>query len=157
MVARIVFIASVLFFSNIAIAENTEDDEAAVWALEKSYWKYVGGNDIEAFEKLWDKRIIGWGSGNKDPFQGFPEGARVWIQSLHSDPTRVFKYEITPEYVRAFGDVVITQYRSREYFLTVDTNEVVDELSDKITHTWQRTGSTWQIIGGMSSHLSQNE
>ena len=154
---RIFVLISMLFFPYQVLAEEKNADEEAVWKMEEAYWAYVKNNDIEGFESLWDERIIGWGTGEKNPFQGFPEGARSWIQSIHSDPTRVFKYELTREFVQGFGDVVVTQYRAREYFVLADTAEIADDEFNKITHTWQRRGDTWRIIGGMSNFLPPDE
>ena len=138
-----------LFISLIAFAGPTED-EAAVWQLEKDYWKYVKEQDLDAYRALWDERFVGWPSFSPHPL-GKDEIAD-WIPPLHQDPTRVFDYELKREAVRSFGDVVVTHYLERSIYRNKKTGAMIEEASwIRLTHTWQRRGASWQIVTGMSA------
>jgi len=35
-------------------------DEAAVWALEEAYWRYLKAGDVTRYQRLWDEGFRGW-------------------------------------------------------------------------------------------------
>ena len=43
-----------------AFGQNSAKDEAQVWQLEKAYWEYVKGNDLEKYRALWQENFVGW-------------------------------------------------------------------------------------------------
>jgi len=43
-----------------AFGQNSAKDEAQVWQLEKAYWEYVKGNDLEKYRALWHENFVGW-------------------------------------------------------------------------------------------------
>jgi len=132
-----------------AFAGATED-EGAVWQLEENYWKYVKAQDLDAYLALWDERFVGWPS-----FSALPlgkEGITDWIPPLHQDPARVFDFELKREAVRSFGDIVVAHYLYKPIYRNAETGEVLEGSRwNRITHTWQRRGDSWQIVTGMSA------
>ena len=122
-------------------------DEEAVWSLEESYFVYVKNNDIEGYLTLWDERFVGWPCGSLKPKT--KENIADWIPTLHADPSKIYGYELKREAVRSFGSTVVTHYLARQWYRSADTGEVLEEDHVRLTHTWQRRGSTWQIVTGM--------
>jgi hypothetical protein len=146
---RTVLLFSLSLVPWVAFA-NPAEDEAAVWRLEEDYWKYVKAMDLDSYRTLWDERFVGWPS-----FSPLPLGKdRIgeWIPPLHQDPAKVFDYELKREAVRSFGDVVVAHYLYKSIHRDAKSGAVVDESKwNRITHTWQRRGSTFQIVTGMSA------
>jgi ketosteroid isomerase-like protein len=138
-----------LIICSIALAGPAED-EAAVWQLEEDYWKYVKEQDLDAYRSLWDERFIAWPSFSPQPVG--KKNVTDWIAPLHEDPIKVLDYELKRQAVRSFGDIVVAHYLVNIIHRNVKTGEVVDEDDwARITHTWQRRGTTWQIVTGMSA------
>jgi hypothetical protein len=40
--------------------KDSAKEEAQVWNLEKAYWEYVKGNDLEKYRALWHEDFVGW-------------------------------------------------------------------------------------------------
>jgi len=133
-----------------AAADEPTADEAAVWQLEEAYWEYVKAADLEAYRTLWDDRFLGWPSFSPQPLG--PGNIADWIPPLHADPATRYDYRLQKTALRAFGDTVIAHYLVWDVWRNAETGDVVRESApDRITHTWQRRGDTWQIITGMSA------
>jgi ketosteroid isomerase-like protein len=124
-----------------------DSDEEIVWSLEESYWAYVKNNDIDGYLMLWDDRFVGWPCGNLKP--ATKENIADWIPALHSNPLKIYEYELTREAVRSFGDTVVAHYLVRDWYRSAETEELTEEGIGRITHTWQKRGDIWQIITGM--------
>ena len=61
----------------------------------------------------------------------------------------VASYEFLSKAVTVVGNVGVTQYSVKAIRAVKDgTNET---YTSRVTHTWLRTGNTWEIIGGMSA------
>jgi hypothetical protein len=43
-----------------AFGQNSTNDEAQFWELEKAYWEYVKANDLEKYRALWHENFVGW-------------------------------------------------------------------------------------------------
>ncbi len=132
-------------------------DEKAVWQMEELYWVYVVSNDTDNYNKLWNDRFVAWPGFSKTPLG--KKNATDWIQQVHANPDEVYDYELQQEGVRSFGDVVATHYLVHQIFRSASSGEELRRLDPvRVTHTWQRTDDTWQIITGMSGTLvSSNE
>ena len=126
------------------------EDKTAVWQLEEDYWEYVKQQDLDNYRSLWDERFVGWPNFSPHPLG--KEDITDWIPPLHSDPERVFDYELKREAVRSFGDIVVAHYLLKLIFRDAQTGDVTEEGNwRRITHTWQRRGDRWQIVTGMSA------
>jgi len=145
-------ISSLLVFSLVCVSTPVFADEAAdedaVWKLEEAYWEYVKNNDTDGYRSLWDERFIGWPGFSKSPLG--KKNIADWIGPLHADPLLVYEYELTKGAVRSFGDIVVAHYLVRDCLRSSETDEETNIAFDRITHTWQRRGDSWQIVTGMS-------
>jgi hypothetical protein len=128
--------------------------KADMYILEEAYWKYAKANDAEGYESLWNEKFVGWGACLKTPHG--KENIADWIGPLHADPSLQFRYELTKEAVRSFGNIVVAHYLVRMYMQSMVTEQPQVELTLRITHTWQRQGKSWQIITGMSALVGAN-
>lgn len=87
-----------------------------------------------------------------------PQGKAVvgsWVREVRDKHIKVTS-KITREGAEDFGDVVIVHYRASEVYTYPDGHTERDGEEVRITHTWMRTGNTWQIIGGMCVSLLEN-
>ncbi len=157
MYAKIMMVLLGLCLSPAVLSGELTADEIAVWQLEESYWLYVVSNDTDSYANLWNDRFIAWPDFSKVPLGG-KKNATDWIQQLHANPDEVYDYELQQESVRSYGDVVATHYQIHQIFRSASSGEVLRKLGPvRITHTWKRTGHTWQIISGMSAMLMNDD
>jgi hypothetical protein len=156
MYAKIMMVLSGLCLSSAVLSSELTADEKAVWQMEESYWLYVVTNDTDSYAKLWNDRFIGWPGFSKVPLG--KKNATDWIQLLHANSDEVYDYELQQESVRSYGDVVATHYLVHQVFRSASSGEVLRKLDPvRITHTWQRTGNSWQIVTGMSATLIDDD
>jgi len=123
---------------------------ADVWALEDDYWRFVKAGDVENYVKLWHEKFIGWPCHEDHPVGKGSIGS--WVREVREKKLKV-EIGFTREGAEDFGDIVVVHYS----FTRVDTHpdgRVEQRGRSKITHTWMRVGSTWQIIGGMCGSLT---
>jgi ketosteroid isomerase-like protein len=121
-------------------------DEETLWKLERAYWRYVEANDLSAYSNLWHKDFLGWPSVNAAPVH--KDHITDWITAQTSKGL-VFKAgEFKPAAIQVTGDVAMVCYWITFKWLDKDGNGTARTL--RITHAWLKTGSEWQIIGGMS-------
>jgi hypothetical protein len=132
-------------------AEDAAKDEAQVWQLEKAYWEYVKANDLEKYRALWHQDFLGWPFVSSAPVR--KDHITDWISANTSKGIKLQSYSIEQLGIQITGDVGVDYYRINATWADSKGTEVrTDRL--RITHTWIRTGGTWQIIGGMSSPVN---
>tara|TARA_R110002051_G_scaffold324141_1_gene420221 strand:+ start:5765 stop:6280 length:516 start_codon:yes stop_codon:yes gene_type:complete len=129
-------------------AINKEHLENEVWRMEELYWKYVMKNDTNAYKKLWHKDFIGYPSFG----QGVSDKSKIasWIPGLYEDKSRIYSVKLYRKAVNSIADVVIVFY-DYDRFWKDEQNNILEEKTFQITHTWKKMGDTWVILGGMSA------
>jgi ketosteroid isomerase-like protein len=136
-----------------ALAQDAAKYEAQVWQLEKTYWECVKANDLEKYRALWHEDFIGWPFVSSAPVR--KDHITDWITANTSNGTKLRSYSIEQLAVQVTGTIAINYYRIRADWANEEgVNTRTDAL--RITHTWIRTGATWQIIGGMSAPVNAN-
>ena len=134
-----------------AFGQNLAKDETQVWQLEKAYWEYVKANDLDKYRALWHENFLGWPFISSVPVH--KDHITDWITANTSKGIKLQSYSIEQLAVQVTGDVAVDYYRINARWANGEGAEVrTDRL--RITHTWIRTGGTWQIIGGMSSPVN---
>jgi len=140
-----------LVLATAAFAQDSANEEAQVWNLEKAYWEYVKTNDLEKYRALWHENFIGWPFVSSAPVR--KDHITDWITSNTSKGVKLQSYSIEQLGIQVTGDVAINHYRIRANWADNEGAEVrTDAL--RITHTWIRTHGNWQIIGGMSAPVN---
>ena len=134
-----------------AFAQNSVENETQVWQLEKAYWEYVKANDLDKYRALWHENFLGWPFISSAPVR--KDHITDWITANTSKGIRLHSYAIEQLAVQVTGEVAVDYYRINATWANGEGAKVrTDRL--RITHTWIRTGNTWQIIGGMSSPVN---
>jgi hypothetical protein len=132
--------------TSIAFAQQSSD-ELAVWKLEHSYWEDVKALDLVSYRSLWHPDFVGWPYVSPAPLR--KDHITDWIDSYSAKGLRLNSYSLRPAASHATGGIVVTYY-----WLTAtwgDKNKSDEPVTTRITHTWLRTPSGWQILGGMSA------
>src|SRR5438874_853596 len=143
---RTIFFMVVL--ATAAFGQVSSKDEAQVWNLEKAYWEYVKANDLEKYRALWHEDFVGWPMVSPSPVR--KDHVTDWITVNTSKGLRLESYSIEQLAIRVTGDIAINHYRIKSAWAGARSSDS-DTQALRITHTWIRTGNTFQIIGGMSA------
>ena len=140
-----------LVLATAAFAQDSAKEEAQVWNLEKAYWEYVKGNDLEKYRALWHEDFLGWPLVSSAPVR--KDHITDWITANTSKGVRLQSYSIEQLAIQVTGHIAINHYRINAKWANSAGAEVrTDKM--RITHTWIRTHGTWQIIGGMSAPVN---
>jgi ketosteroid isomerase-like protein len=138
--------------ASITFAQQSAD-EKAVWKLEHSYWEDVKAFDLVSYRALWHPDFVGWPYVSPEP-QG-KEHVTDWLDQYIAKGVRLKSYSIQPATSHATGNIVITYYRVTA--LWVDKSGNGKPQTSRLTHTWLRMPTGWQIIGGMSAHQAEDQ
>ena len=143
---RICIALLIALSATIALAQESSD-EAAVWKLENSYWDDVKALDLVSYRALWHPNFLGWPHVSPAPLG--KDHITDWIDQYTARGLHLRSYSLQPTGSHATSDIVVTYY-----WLTAtweDRNGHGDPETSRITHTWLRTPTGWQIFGGMSA------
>jgi ketosteroid isomerase-like protein len=144
-------ISFLVVLATAAFAQNSPNDEAQVWNLEKAYWEYVKANDLEKYRALWHEHFLGWPYVSSAPAR--KDHITDWITMNTSKGVKLQSYSIEQLAIQVTGDIAINHYRIKANWAMSDKAEArTDAL--RITHTWIRNDGTWQILGGMSAPVN---
>ena len=144
------FLLALICASQLIASEASE--ETQIWNLEKAYWEYVKANDLKKYRALWHDNFIGWPFISPEPVR--KDRITDWITNNASKGLKLQSYSIEEIAVQINGDIAVNHYRIKMNWAKIDTNELARTDAMRITHTWIRTGNTWQIIGGMSAPVN---
>ncbi len=135
----------------IAMAHDSAKGETQVWNLEKAYWEYVKANDLEKYRALWHKDFVGWPLSDSAPVR--IDRVTDWMTDNRSKGVKLQSYSIEQLAICLIGDVAIDHYRIKMNWANREGPEATTDAL-RITHTWIRTGNTFQIIGGMAAPVN---
>jgi len=133
-----------------ASAESQSVSE--VWAREDDYWRFVKAGDVESYVTLWHEKFIGWPCDQDHPMRKSSIGD--WVRKIRDKKIAVTSV-LTREGAEDFGAIVVVHYRFTRVDTYPDGRVEGRGRESKITHTWMKVGSTWQIVGGMCGGLAQ--
>ncbi len=142
----VLLLAMLAMLACAAFAQESAN-EVAVWKLEHAYWEYVKAADLVRYRALWNENFVGWPYSSKRPVR--KDHITDWITASTSKGEHLKSYVLKPAASHATENIVVTHY-----WLTgvwVDKNDKAEAETSRITHTWMRVPSGWQIVGGMSS------
>lgn len=132
--------AAALWPTGSVSAAPASGDVAAVWALEGRYWSAVAAHDDTAYRSLFHEEFIGWPCGQDAP------RPKSWISvsTLKMGPDSPVLDQRTATGGR---DLIVVYYRATDQAPQPDGS--LKRRVRAFTHSWVRTGSGWQVIGGM--------
>jgi ketosteroid isomerase-like protein len=128
------------------LAQEFSSAQKEVWQMEEAYWKDVKDANLDHYVTLWHDQFLGWPRDRTLPVgkDGLAEGARKKMSDGH-----IVSYEILSKAVTVVGNVGVTQYGVTATRITKGGKS--ETYTSRVTHTWLKTDSGWQIVGGMSA------
>ncbi len=144
--ARLSFVLLLLMAAPRIFAQEMTPAQKEVWQMEEAYWSDVKTSNADHYATLWHSSFLGWPRDRDRPVgkKDLTEGSAKKMAA-----GRVVSYEFLSKAVTVVGDVGVTLYSVKATRAAKDgTNEA---YTSRVTHTWLKTGSTWEIIGGMSA------
>ena len=133
------------------MAPDSAKDETQVWNLEKAYWEYVKANDLEKYRALWHDDFVGWPLFSSAPVR--KDHVTDWITANMSKGVKLQSFSIEQLAIQVIRDIAINHYRIKMVWAGPRPTDSDTEIL-RATHTWLRTGNTFQIIGGMSAPVN---
>lgn len=134
-------------------ASEESQSVSEVWSREDDYWRFVKAGDVESYMNLWHEEFIGWPCDQDHPMRKSSIGG--WVREIRDKKIKVASL-LTREGAQDFGAIVVVHYRFTRVDTYPDGRVEGRGRESKITHTWMRVGSTWQIVGGMCGGLAQS-
>jgi ketosteroid isomerase-like protein len=153
LMTRVVLLLLLLLTINAfnAHAQQTEN-EKAVWKLENSYWEFVKAHDLDSYKNLWHENFVGWPSMSSQPVH--KDHITDWISAATVKGNHMQWFSLESAASQATENLVVTHYWITSRW--VDKSGKGEPTSSRITHTWIKTPTGWQIISGMSSPVPIN-
>ncbi len=145
--------AAGIFATDLTPTSGSGPTEEQIWNLEKAYWEYVKTNDLEKYRALWHENFLGWPFVSSAPVR--KDHITDWITTNTSKGVKLQSYSIEQVAIQVTGDVVADYYRIKMNWAKDDGAETRTDAM-RITHTWIKTNSTWQIVGGMSAPVNSD-
>jgi ketosteroid isomerase-like protein len=108
--------------------------------------------DVEGYLSLWHTDFIGWPCTPGCMHPARKDAAGAWIRSIRGRKLKL-SVALQREGIQDFGGVVVVHYSAPVITEHPDGRVTGEDSRYKFTHTWLKTGSTWQIIGGMCAPL----
>jgi hypothetical protein len=130
----------------LVFGEQSKEEQEA-WKLESDYWKYVQAADLEKYKSLWHPNFVGWPSVSAIPVR--KDQITDWITEHINNNEQLQWYHIDQAASQKTENVVVTHYWIT--FFWVNKEGKGEPSTARITHTWIKTDSGWQILGGMSA------
>src|SRR5947207_10376750 len=112
----------VVVLAAAGFAQSAANDEAQIWSLEKAYWEYVKGNDLEKYRALWDEDFLGWPFVSSAPVG--KDHITDWITANTSKGVKLQSFSIEQLPIHVTGDVAINHYRIKATWAASDDSEV---------------------------------
>jgi ketosteroid isomerase-like protein len=123
---------------------------AAIWQQEVAYWDYLLAGDIDGYMTLWHEDVAAWPNNRAAP-QGKAGVRRHMAGLIGAIDRNTIAIDLKPVAIATFGpDLGVVHY---ELHLQAETTTGPVTVHERLCHTWQRSGESWQIIGGMSAPL----
>ena len=145
-IAFMFFVPLMLMIAALLFGEQSKEEDEA-WKLESDYWKYVQAADLEKYKQLWHPNFVGWPSVSAVPVR--KEKITDWITEHTKNNEHLQWYHIVEAASQKTENVVITHYWIT--FFWVNKEGSGEPSTARITHTWIKTDTGWQIVGGMSA------
>jgi ketosteroid isomerase-like protein len=127
-------------------AQEMSAVQKEVWQMEEAYWKDVKDLNSDHYATLWHENFLGW---PRDRDRPVSKNELMQFAKQKMLESHINSYEFLSKGVTVVGNAGVTQYSVKVLRTKIDGQ--TETFTSRVTHTWLKTGSTWQIIGGMSA------
>ncbi len=123
--------------------------ERRIWELEQYYWEVLNNQDLVSYLNLWHEDLVVWPSWSSEIVR--KDEIQSALNFVKQGRYLEFEYSLELHSVKEYKNVVISIYVISYGFKNKVTDEIESAKSSRITHTWQKEGDSWVIIGGMNT------
>lgn len=131
----------------IEVTQDPSSDSQAVWKLEETYWKYVQTYDLDGYRSLWHPAFLGWPYVSPEPVR--KDHITDWMEAYRKRGFRLESFDLVPAGSQKYAENVVTFYLLTAHW--AGKNGQRETSASRLTHTWVKSGTGWQIISGMSA------
>lgn len=133
---------SVLLFScSAAVAQDSRDDHAAVWATIEEVWSAEERGDDTWVDSNLSADFAGWP--NASPAPRSKASTRMWTR-FNTGQNKGLTHELYPLSIVVHGDMAVAHYLYTMAVLTKDKQTVTS--NGRYTDVLVRDGTTWKFI-----------
>ena len=124
-----------------SMAQQSSDDEAAVWATVEAIWTAEERADNDQVDEMISEDFMGWGKSSPAP-RG-KASSSMW-REFNNDQQKGLTHELYPLSIVVHGDMAVAHYL---YTNAVQTKDKKVEVSNgRYTDILVRDGDTWKFI-----------
>jgi len=133
--------AAFLMMSATAIAQDSEDDQADVWAAIEGQWESEEKGDKKWMELLLAENFSGWGKTSPAP-----RSKSSWIMwdRFNDEQGQMIAHELYPLAIVVEGDLAVAHYLYTS--ANEDKDEKVEMNNGRYTDVLVRTDDGWKFI-----------
>lgn len=138
---RLVLAAAFLMASGIAIAQDTNNDQADVWATIEGQWVAEERGDKDWMEELLHEKFSGWGKNSPAPRS---KASAIMWDRFNDEQGEMVAHELYPLAIVVEGDVAIAHYL---YSSAYESKDDETEMNNgRYTDILVRTDDGWKFI-----------
>lgn len=127
--------------SGTAIAQDTQDDAADVWATIEGQWDAAEKRDDDALDDYLADKFMGWGKNSPAPRS--KRSTRMWDE-FNDTQGRTLKHELFPLSIVVHGDVAVAHYL---YTVAVeDADDKVEVNNGRYSDVLVRSDDGWKFL-----------
>jgi len=124
-----------------AIAQDSADDEADVWATIERVWEAAENNNHELLDELLSEDFSGWSKSSPAPRS--KSSTRMW-EAFNDEQGKTLEHELYPLAIVVHGDVAVAHYF---YTLAIENKDDTVEVDNgRYTDVLVRTEDGWKFI-----------
>lgn len=125
---------------------NESREEAEIWALEADYVSCFRDAAHDRVIAMWHDRFLGWPASEARPAD--KDSVIHYLKRVAPLPG-TWSFEIEKAGIRIHGQIAITHFMLHTKAHSASGTSY--QRSIRVTHTWIKARSGWQILAGMSA------
>jgi ketosteroid isomerase-like protein len=138
---KLVVPAILLLISGSSFAQDSQDDQADVWATIEGQWDAEEKGDKKWLDRLLTEDFSGWGKTSPAPRS--KSSTKMWDR-FSDEQGKVVAHELYPLAIVVHGDVAVAHYFYTSAFK--DKDGVVEVDNGRYTDILVKTEDGWQFI-----------
>ncbi len=138
---KLVVPAILLMISSWTFAQDSQDDQADVWATIEGQWDAEEKGDKKWMDRLLTEDFSGWGKTSPAPRS--KSSTKMWDR-FSDEQGEVVAHELYPLAIVVHGDVAVAHYFYTSAFK--DKNDEVDVDNGRYTDILVKTEDGWKFI-----------
>jgi len=133
--------AAFLMMTATAIAQDSDDDQADVWATIEGQWDSDEKGDKEWMELLLAENFSGWGKDSPAPRS---KSSSIMWDRFSDEQGQMIAHELYPLAIVVEGDLAVAHYLYSSAY--EDKDEEVELSNGRYTDILVRTDDGWKFI-----------